>query len=211
MDVSAIRKEYKLQSLDESQALKDPIEQFDSWFKEAVNASVLEVNAMVLSTVSKEGRPSGRVVLLKDFDKMGFSFFTNYDSKKGADLLINPLASLTIFWPELERQVRIEGSVTKLTEEESNEYFQSRPWESKVGAWASKQSETLQSRSELEDKFQQLKEKFSDKIVPKPENWGGYRLQPDYLEFWQGRPSRLHDRLAYNKIGQSWKIERLSP
>lgn len=211
MDVSAIRKEYKLRSLDESQAFEKPLQQFDYWFKEAINANVLEVNAMVLSTVSASGRPSGRIVLLKDYEERGFSFFTNYNSKKGSDLLANPFASLTIFWPELERQVRVEGIVTKLSEEESNSYFQSRPKESQVGAWASNQSEVIQNRHVLEEKFERFSEKFKEVEIPKPENWGGYRLQPDYFEFWQGRPGRLHDRLSYFKDNQSWKISRLSP
>jgi len=211
MDVSAIRKDYRLQSLDESQAAADPFGQFKTWFEEAVSAKVQEVNAMVLSTVSKDGRPSGRVVLLKDFNNNGFSFFTNYKSPKGADLAQNPFASLTFFWPELERQIRIEGVATKLTDEESKKYFDSRPWESKVGAWASNQSEIILNRTELENKFQNFSTKFKNTDVPKPEAWGGYRLKPDYFEFWQGRSGRLHDRLSYLIENESWKIARLSP
>jgi pyridoxamine 5'-phosphate oxidase len=212
MDISSIRKDYKLKTLDEKEVASNPFEQFGIWFKEAVQAEVLEVNAMVLSTVSDAGKPSGRVVLLKDFDKKGFVFYTNYGSRKGGELLGNPHANLTFFWPQLERQVRLEGIVEKVSVQESEEYFQSRPFESRVGAWVSAQSAVIESRAELEVKFVELLKEFEAKgSVPKPEYWGGYRLVPTQVEFWQGRPSRLHDRVLYEWVGSEWTKVRLAP
>jgi len=212
MDIASIRKEYKLKSLSEKEVTSDPFDQFGIWFKEAIEAETLEVNAMILSTSTINAKPSGRVVLLKDFDQNGFVFFTNYGSQKGAELLENPHASLTFFWPQLERQVRIEGIVEKVSESESKEYFNSRPFESKVGAWVSAQSSIINSREELENKFATLAEEFKQKgEVSKPDFWGGYRLKPSFVEFWQGRPSRLHDRICYESKGNVWEIFRLAP
>jgi pyridoxamine-phosphate oxidase len=212
MDITSIRKEYKLKSLSEKEVASDPFDQFGIWFKEAIEAETLEVNAMVLSTSTIKGKPSARVVLLKDFDTQGFVFFTNYGSQKGAELLENPQGGLTFFWPQLERQVRIEGTVEKVSEAESVEYFNSRPFESRVGAWVSAQSAIIDSREELETKFEALAEEFKQKgEVQKPDFWGGYRLKPDFVEFWQGRPSRLHDRICYESKGAIWKIFRLAP
>lgn len=212
MDIASIRKEYKLKSLSEKEVASNPLDQFGIWFKEAIDVETLEVNAMVLSTSTINGKPSARVVLLKDFDKQGFVFFTNYGSQKGAELLENPNASLTFFWPQLERQVRIEGIVEKVSEAESKEYFNSRPFESRVGAWVSVQSTIITSREELEAKFETLSEEFKQKgEVPKPDFWGGYRLKPDFVEFWQGRPNRLHDRVCYESKGNVWEVFRLAP
>jgi len=212
MNISAIRKEYKLKSLDEKEVLLLPVEQFGVWFKEAIDAKINEVNAMVLSTSTKKGVPSARVVLLKEYDQKGFVFYTNYGSNKGKELLENPIACLTFFWADLERQVRIEGTVEKVSEQESVDYFNSRPFESRVGAWVSKQSSVIESREVLENEYQHLSEEFKRKgQVPKPEYWGGYRLLPHFVEFWQGRPSRLHDRICYEKEGEVWKKYRLAP
>jgi len=212
MDIASIRKDYKLKSLSEKEVTSQPFDQFGIWFKEAIDAEVPEVNAMVLSTSTLEGKPSARVVLMKDFDNCGFVFFTNYQSHKGQELADNPLASLTFFWPQLERQVRIEGTIEKVSQEESVEYFNSRPFESRVGAWVSAQSSKINTREELEEKFEVLFDKFQKQgEVPKPDFWGGYRLKPDFLEFWQGRPSRLHDRICYEAKGNTWEIYRLAP
>ena len=212
MDIASIRKEYKLKLLSESDVASNPFDQFGIWFKEAIEAETLEVNAMVLSTSTIASKPSARVVLLKDFDTQGFVFFTNYGSQKGVELLANPDASLTFFWPQLERQVRIEGIVEKVSEAESIEYFNSRPFESRVGAWVSAQSTVIKSREELETMFETLSEEFKQKSeVPKPDFWGGYRLKPDFIEFWQGRPSRLHDRVCYESKGNIWEVYRLAP
>jgi pyridoxamine 5'-phosphate oxidase len=213
MDLSSVRKEYKLTSLEEGSVEIQPIAQFEKWFHEAVQANVLEANAMMLSTVSlASGRPSARIVLLKEVNPEGFVFFTNYKSKKGVELLENPAACLTFFWPELERQVRIEGFVQKTSLKESDDYFRSRPWDSRIGAWTSLQSSTISSREELEKKFQTLSTQFTAQgDIPTPEFWGGYILKPDHVEFWQGRPNRLHDRILYQKENESWKISRLSP
>lgn len=211
MDISSLRKDYKLKSLEESRVQHQPLSQFEVWFNEALKANVLEANAMVISTCSSSGRPSSRIVLLKEIDDHGFVFFTNYSSKKASELAENPYASLTFFWPELERQVRIEGKVSKISIQESEEYYNSRPRESRIGAWSSAQSSKIKNREELENAFNEFSAKFKDKEIPKPDFWGGYRLKPDYLEFWQGRPSRMHDRISYEKEGENWKIYRLSP
>ena len=212
MDIASIRKDYKLKELSETEISDIPHNQFKVWFEEALNAEVLEVNAMVLSTVGINGRPSSRVVLVKDFDEKGLVFFTNYKSQKANEILQNPFASLTFFWPQLERQVRIEGVVEKVSEADSITYFNSRPWESRVGAWVSNQSEVIESRSTLEQLYKELEDKFQKEgKVLKPENWGGYRLKPNFYEFWQGRPSRLHDRICYEMENGIWKIFRLAP
>lgn len=209
--IANIRYDYQLKGLLETDLDPDPLKQFRLWFEDVREAGITEANAMLLSTVS-EGRPTGRIVLLKDLDERGFSFFTNYDSKKGREMGANPQVALTFFWKELERQVRIEGKIEKTSETESSEYFAVRPRGSQIGAWASDQSDVIPDREFLEEKTRALEARFEGKQVPRPPHWGGYRVVPDYVEFWQGRPSRLHDRLAYTKQPDgSWKIERLSP
>ncbi|HVK54887.1 MAG TPA: pyridoxamine 5'-phosphate oxidase [Burkholderiales bacterium] len=215
MSIADLRKEYKLASLNEADVAPNPIQQFGKWFNEALTAELPEPNTMTLATagVTAEGviRPSARIVLIKDFDARGFAFFTNYNSRKGQELAANSAASLLFYWIELERQVRIEGEVEKLEPEESEAYFGSRPLLSRIGAWASPQSEVIQDRQWLEERFATMTEKFKD-TVPRPPHWGGYRLKPDIVEFWQGRPSRLHDRILYRlQSDGDWKIERLSP
>jgi pyridoxamine 5'-phosphate oxidase len=210
MNLAALRENYQKGELLESQVNPNPMEQFRIWFKEAVDVKIYEPNAMLLSTLGQNSRVSGRIVLLKSALK-GFTFFTNYSSKKGGDLSHHPQASLTFFWGELERQVRIEGHVQKLDSSVSEEYFQLRPRESQLGAWVSEQSSRIESREILEQRYFELKEQYEGKIIPKPEHWGGYELIPDYIEFWQGRPSRLHDRIMYELVDGKWKIGRLAP
>lgn len=211
IDIAALRENYSKGSLDVQDVNISPIEQFHKWFHEAIESKLPEPNAMVISTISNDGKPSARVVLLKGFDT-GFTFFTNYLSRKGTELAENPNACITFFWVELERQVRIEGIIEKVTAEESDAYFQSRPIGSQIGAWVSNQSMVIDNREVLEEREQYLKDKFGDNPIPRPPHWGGYRLIPNYVEFWQGRPSRLHDRIAYTKLEEhTWKIERLSP
>lgn len=205
-----LRRDYTKDSFNEKTALKNPFEQFKVWFDDAVNYPMMEPNAMALSTVNSEGKPSSRIVLLKRYDENGFVFFTNYESRKGKELEKNPYASLLFYWDRLERQIRIEGITEKISSEESDDYFQSRPYESRLGAWASKQSEVLPSRFTLIREVAKLLVKYPAK-VPLPPFWGGYRLKPDIFEFWQGRPSRLHDRIRYSKRGELWVIERLYP
>ncbi len=211
-DIAAIRKEYKLQSLDEKDVLEDPIDQFEKWWNDVLGSTIEEVNAMTLATSTRTGRPSARIVLLKGFTKQGFVFFTNYESHKGKELLENPQASLVFFWKELERQVRIEGTVEKISGEESDTYFQSRPEGSKIGAWASPQSSVIASREIIENNVAEAGKKFAGNEIKRPVNWGGYIVKPVLIEFWQGRPSRLHDRIQYTKLENgAWKIERLAP
>lgn len=210
-NIAAIRTEYRKSSLDESQVLPNPMDQFSVWFDQALQAGITEPSAMILSTVSNSSEPSSRVVLLKGIDN-GFLFFTNYESRKGTDLATNPKVALLFFWSELERQVRIQGLVEKLTENESAEYFASRPRESQIGAWSSRQSSVVNSRDELDDVFRKQHEEFAGGDVPKPPFWGGFRVLPHLIEFWQGRSSRMHDRLQYRISADStWMIERLSP
>jgi pyridoxamine 5'-phosphate oxidase len=207
-----LRREYASRALDEQDAHADPIEQFAIWFAEALQSQLLDVNAMTLATASAKGEPSARTVLLKGADQNGFVFYTNYSSAKGLDLAANPRAALLFFWAELERQVRITGSVTKTTAAESDQYFHSRPIESQIGAAISDQSRPIEHRSVLERKFEELVTKYKDAEVPRPANWGGYRLKPDAIEFWQGRKSRLHDRLLYTRQPDgSWTRSRLAP
>ena len=210
-DLTNLRREYRSSTLDELDVDLNPFVQFDKWFQQTLNARVPEPNAMVLATATPEGRPSVRMVLLKTFDERGFVFFTNYESRKSVELLLNAHAALLFYWQELERQVRIEGSVEKVSRKETEEYFQTRPPESKLGAWASKQSSVIPGRGVLEQKAADLKEKYRDQDVPAPPFWGGFRVQPTLFEFWQGRANRLHDRIRYTLSGGVWTIERLSP
>jgi pyridoxamine 5'-phosphate oxidase len=210
-DLTNLRREYRSSTLDELDVDLNPFVQFDKWFQQTLNARVPEPNAMVLATATPEGRPSVRMVLLKSFDERGFVFFTNYESRKSVELLLNAHAALLFYWQELERQVRIEGSVEKVSRKETEEYFQTRPPESKLGAWASKQSSVIPGRGVLEQKAADLKEKYRDQDVPAPPFWGGFRVQPTLFEFWQGRANRLHDRIRYTLSGGVWTIERLSP
>ncbi len=206
-----LRKSYTLGSLTETEVDPDPIVQFERWFDHAVKSEVPEPNVMTLATVSADHRPSARIVLVKGVDARGFTFFTNYESRKGHDLAANPHASLLFHWIELERQVRIEGRVEKTTEAESDAYFHSRPLNSRIGAWASEQSAVVQSRAVIESREADFNARFGEN-PPRPAHWGGYRLTPEYIEFWQGRASRLHDRIRYVCAPDgSWRIERLAP
>jgi pyridoxamine 5'-phosphate oxidase len=209
--IKSLRTNYSKHSLDEKEVNADPLRQFELWMKEAIEAKVNEPHAMVVSTVDKNGKPSSRILLLREVSDKGFSFYTNYHSRKGSDIEQNPFVCLNFFWPELERQVRVEGKLSKQTDRESDEYFETRPRESQLGAWVSTQSHVLKSREELERKFAETEQKFSGKPIPRPPYWGGYNLKPERLEFWQGRPHRLHDRIQYTINMDSWKIERLFP
>ncbi len=209
--ISDLRSEYTLNGLDTADVLLDPFGQFRQWFDAALEAAVPEPNAMHVSTVSAEGRPDGRIVLLKDVSDAGFVFYTNYESRKGRELIGQPFATLTFFYPELERQIRIEGRVEKVSSDESDAYFNSRPRGSQIGAWVSHQSAVIASRDVLENRQRELETQFAGGPVPRPPHWGGFRVVPDALEFWQGRPSRLHDRIRYRLNGENWIIERLSP
>ena len=198
-------------SLSENTVKRDPIEQFILWFNMAKDIKLPYNNAMNLSTVAENGRPSGRIVLLKDVDQEGFKFFTNYNSRKSKELDSNPYASLTIFWLGLEKQVRVEGKVHRLSDEQSDKYFSMRPRGSQVGAWASNQSSVLKDRSELDQKMEEYTKQFDGKDVPRPLHWGGYCLVPDKIEFWDNVPNRLHDRLVFSLVNGDWKMERLAP
>ncbi len=209
--IADLRREYASRALSEDQADADPIRQFATWFDEAVSAQLLDVNAMTLATVSPTGDPAARIVLLKGFDEHGFVFFTNYESAKGRELAARPRACLLFFWVELERQVRITGSVTQVSAAESDEYFHSRPFESQLGAWASAQSTPVATRALLETRFAELSAQYAGKAVPLPPFWGGYRVRPELVEFWQGRQSRLHDRILYTRDGANWSRSRLAP
>ena len=205
-----LRKDYRLAALDEVNVNLDPIAQFQSWFLEAQNAKLSEPNAMTVATVDADGKPSARIVLLKALDARGFVFYTNYDSRKGREIAVHPFAALVFHWNELERQVRIEGSVIRISDSESDAYFNSRPVGSRIGAWASPQSEVVASREILVEREASMIEQYGDN-PPRPAHWGGLRVVPTLIEFWQGRSSRLHDRLRYCKTGQGWRVDRLAP
>lgn len=210
-NIADIRKDYKQLSLDEKDVAADPITQFGKWWDEATNSDIDEVNAMTLATATVDGKPSARIVLLKGYDENGFVFFTNYNSHKAEEIAANPFVSLVFFWKELERQVRIEGTISKVSMEESDAYFNSRPVGSRIGAWASPQSKVIASREIIEEKVKELERNFEHKPIERPEHWGGYVVKPALVEFWQGRPSRLHDRLQYLQMEANWRIERLAP
>lgn len=211
MSIADIRKDYQLKSLTEAEVAKNPFTQFSTWWDEAVGSAIDEVNAMALSTVSPEGMPSSRIVLLKGFDEQGFVFFTNYNSNKGKQIERQQFVSLLFFWKELERQVRIDGIASKVTADESDAYFHSRPVGSQLGAWASPQSQKITDRSVLEQALESVKTKYSENTIPRPAHWGGYRVKPSKIEFWQGRSSRLHDRILYERVHENWQISRLAP
>ncbi|HTM97592.1 MAG TPA: pyridoxamine 5'-phosphate oxidase [Pedobacter sp.] len=206
-----LRQDYRTAELTEKEVDKNPIKQFEKWFSAALDAKLYEPNVMTLATADKSGKPNARIVLLKGFDNQGFSFFTNYLSTKGKELKKNPQACLVFFWAELERQVRIEGKVEKLDKEASEAYFHSRPQGSQIGAIASPQSQVISDRTDLEKKVEELTSVYENKTIPKPAHWGGYIVKPVSIEFWQGRSSRLHDRIKYDLINGKWQINRLAP
>ncbi len=207
-----LRQDYRRAHLSEDQINPNPVEQFSRWFSEAMSAEIIEPNAMTLSTATADGKPSARIMLLKGFDERGFIFYTNYESRKGIEIDENPYAALTFFWLELQRQVRIEGKLERISEEESTQYFHVRPRKSQIGAHASAQSRQIQNREELESKLESLELSFEDtEVIPKPHYWGGYLLKPTFIEFWQGGSGRLHDRIAYTQEGNTWVTARLAP
>lgn len=211
-NIAGIRKDYSLRTLEENDVNADAIQQFEKWWQEALHSEIEEVNAMTLATATAAGKPSARIVLLKGFDENGFVFFTNYHSHKGREIEENPFASLVFFWKELERQVRVEGNVLKTTAEESDAYFHSRPAGSRIGAWASPQSAIISSRNVIEETVVELEKSFEAKEIDRPPHWGGYIVKPTLIEFWQGRSSRLHDRIQYSIMDTGgWKIKRLAP
>jgi pyridoxamine 5'-phosphate oxidase len=210
-DLARVRKEYSRHSLDELDVDLNPFVQFQQWFAQAIKAELPEPSAMALATATPDGRPSARMVLLKGFDERGFVFYTNYEGRKSVELAANPQAAVLFFWVELERQVRIEGTVEKTSKQESEEYFKTRPLDSRLSAWASKQSSIIPSRSFLEQKMSDLELRYGNREIALPPFWGGFRIQPQVFEFWQGRENRLHDRVRYMLQGGVWHIERLSP
>ena len=212
MEIANMRNEYAREELSEADMDADPIRQFAAWFQEALAAKLPDANAMTLATATPDGQPSARMVLLKAFDNSGFTFHTNYNSRKGRELTANPRAALLFFWPQFHRQVRIEGTVERVSAVESDEYFRSRPLGSQLGAWASRQSDVIRGREALEESVREITRRFADVEAPRPPFWGGFRVRPLSIEFWQGRPDRLHDRLRYRRVPpDSWRIERLAP
>ncbi len=207
--IKDLRTDYLKSELNVKDLTEEPIILFQQWLTQAIAYSD-DANAFVLSTVNSNGVPSSRVLLLRDATKKGFSFFTNYSSRKSQEIEVNPNVCMNFFWPEMERQVRINGSISRLSEQESDDYFVSRPYESRIGAWCSPQSQVIESRDVLENKIQELKKKYPNE-VPRPKNWGGFTILPNEIEFWQGRASRLHDRFLYSKEGENWTINRLAP
>lgn len=211
INIEDIRTDYRLAELHEDQVNQDPIKQFKLWFGEALKARVIEVNAMTLSTIDVTGNPSARIVLLKDIEQDGFVFYTNYESDKGKEIALHPVVSLVFFWPDLQRQVRIKGKVEKVSEQIAEDYFHTRPTGSQLGAWASPQSNVIANRAVLEKNLAAIMDEYKDQEIPKPPHWGGYLVIPTSLEFWQGRASRLHDRILYTRGNDKWNIERLAP
>jgi pyridoxamine 5'-phosphate oxidase len=211
VDAGSLRREYTRAGLHEADMDADPIVQFNKWFEKVIEADLHEPNAMILATATPDGRPSARTVLLKGYDERGFVFYTNYEGRKASELEANPACALLFYWGELERQVRIEGRAVRLSGEESDAYFASRPRGSRLGAWASEQSRPVENRSILEERVKALEAEYEGREIPRPAFWGGYRVQPDSIEFWQGRENRLHDRLVYGRIGGGWKMQRLQP
>jgi pyridoxamine 5'-phosphate oxidase len=210
-EVAALREEYTRTGLAEADVAPDPVVQFRAWFRDALAADLHEPNAMILATATAGGKPSARTVLLKGYDERGFVFYTNYDGRKAKEIETNPTCAILFYWGELERQVRIEGRASRLSGEESDAYFAGRPRGSRLGAWASEQSRPVQDRSILEERVRALEAVYEGREIPRPPFWGGYRVEPDTIEFWQGRESRLHDRLVYQRSGRGWKIVRLQP
>lgn len=212
IDIAGFRHEYIGEGLRRAYLDPDPIKQFDNWFAAAIEARIYDANAMALATATSDGKPSVRVVLLKSFDERGFVFYTNYDSEKGRQLEQNPRAALVLYWMEVERQIRIEGTVEKTPREESERYFHTRPAGAQLGAWASRQSATIDGRQVLEARLAEMKQRFAEVDIPLPPHWGGYRVKPEIMEFWQGRPDRLHDRFRYTlQSNGTWSIDRLAP
>jgi pyridoxamine 5'-phosphate oxidase len=211
VDASSLRKEYTSAGLDRADLDPDPIVQFHEWFEKVIDADLHEPNAMILATASTDGKPSARTVLLKGYDEQGFVFYTNYEGRKANEIEANPMCALLFYWGELERQVRIEGRASRLSGEESDSYFATRPRESRLGAWASEQSRPVDDRSILEERVRALEAEYEGRVIPRPPFWGGYRVEPDTIEFWQGRENRLHDRIVYHRSERGWKIVRLQP
>ena len=211
VSLEEVRKQYMVAGLDRNQLLESPTDMFRKWFEEIEDIKTLEPNAMILATASKKGKPSNRTILLKEYDERGFVFYTNYDSKKGQQIEVNPYGSLVFHWYPLERQVRIRGKIRKISEEKSKKYFALRPRLSQISALASRQSEVIENREHLEKIVKELEKKHKGKEIPMPEDWGGYRLEHNEIEFWQGRRDRLHDRFIYSRHGTTWQIERLAP
>ena len=211
MDASSLRKEYTRAGLDRADLDPDPIVQFHEWFEKVIDADLHEPNAMIVSTASTDGKPSARTVLLKGYDERGFVFYTNYEGRKANEIEANPMCALLFYWGELERQVRIEGRASRLSGDESDAYFEGRPRGSRLGAWASEQSRPVEDRSVLEERVKALEAQYEGREIPRPPFWGGYRVEPDTIEFWQGRENRLHDRLVYRREDGAWRIERLQP